>query len=246
MSTPQRLQKILASAGVASRRRSEELILAGRVSVNGQVVAELGAKADPEADEITVDGALVPREVGRVYFALNKPAGYLTSKSDPRGRRTVMALAPEVPGLHPVGRLDYDTSGLLLLTNDGDFTLALTHPRYGVPKTYEAEIEGHPTERLLQRLRDGVRLEDGYTAPAKVVLLGPLGSNARVRVTLNEGRNRQVRRMFEAIGHPVIRLKRLCVGAITLDGLSSGALRPLSQQEIVALKQQSGQEEPRS
>jgi len=243
MSTLQRLQKILANAGVASRRHSEELILAGRVSVNGQVVTELGAKADPEADEIQVDGKALPREVGKAYFALYKPTGYITSKSDPRNRRTVMMLAPEVPGLHPVGRLDYDTSGLLLMTNDGDFTLALTHPRYGVPKTYEAWVEGHPTERILQKLREGVRLEDGWTSPAQVVALGPSGPESRIRITIHEGRNRQVRRMFEAVGHPVVRLKRLAVGPVTLEGLKPGAIRPLSHQEIVALKQQSRHEE---
>lgn len=153
-----------------------------------------------------------------------------------------MALAPEVPGLHPVGRLDYDTSGLLLLTNDGDFTLALTHPRYGVPKTYDAVVEGLPSEHLLQRLREGIPLEGHLTAAAKVVRMGAEGACARVRITIHEGRNRQVRRMFALIGHPVVRLKRLSVGPVTLEGLAPGALRPLSQQEIDALLQQSGQE----
>lgn len=243
MSTHQRLQKILASAGIASRRHSEALIQAGRVSVNGLVVTELGAKADPAVDEIHVDGEPLPREVGKTYFALYKPTGYITSKSDPRNRRTVMMLAPEVPGLHPVGRLDYDTSGLLLLTNDGEFTLGLTHPRYGVPKTYEAWVEGHPSERILQRLREGVRLEDGWTAPARVVSFGPSGAETRIHVTLHEGRNRQVRRMFEAVGHPVVKLKRLSVGPVTIEGMEPGAVRPLTAQEINALKQQSRHEE---
>ncbi|MNY27248.1 Ribosomal large subunit pseudouridine synthase B [compost metagenome] len=148
-----------------------------------------------------------------------------------------------MPGLHPVGRLDYDTSGRLLLTNGGDLTLAMTHPRFGVPKTYDALIEGHPTERILQRLRDGLRLEDGYTATAKVVALGTEGPLSSVRITIHEGRNRQVRRMFAAIGHPVVRLKRLSVGTISLEGLSLGGYRPLTPQEVVALKQQSGIEE---
>ncbi len=243
MSTAQRLQKILASAGVASRRASEELIQAGRVSVNGQVVTELGAKADPSTDEIRVDGKPLAHVEEKAYFALYKPTGYITSKSDPRNRRTVMTLAPEVPGLHPVGRLDYDTSGLLLMTNDGDFTLALTHPRYGVPKTYEAWVQGHPSERILQRLREGVRLEDGWTSPAQVVSLGASGPESRVRITLHEGRNRQVRRMFAAVGHPVAKLKRLSVGPISLEGLKPGDIRPLTDQEIVALKQQSRHEE---
>lgn len=246
MSSPQRLQKILASAGVASRRRSEELILAGRVAINGEIVRELGAKADPEHDTIAVDGTPLPRETGKVYYALYKPTGYITSKTDPKGRRTVMSLAPEVPGLHPVGRLDYDTSGLLLLTNDGDLTLAMTHPRFGVPKTYEALVEGHPTERILQRLRDGIRLEDGFTASAKVVGLGAEGAQSRVRITIHEGRNRQVRRMFAAIGHPVMRLKRLSVGTISIDGISLGGYRALTPQEVVALKQQTGHEEGQS
>lgn len=243
MSTLQRLQKILASAGVASRRHAEELIRQGRVAVNGQVVSELGAKADPALDAIAVDGKPLPRHADKAYFALFKPTGYITSKRDPRNRRTVMMLAPEVPGLHPVGRLDYDTSGLLLLTNDGEFTLALTHPRYGVPKTYEALVAGHPTERILQRLREGVMLEDGWTSPAQVVALGPAGAESRIRITLHEGRNRQVRRMFEAVGHPVLRLKRLSVGPVSIEGLKPGDVRPLSQQEIVALKQQSRHEE---
>lgn len=243
MSSPQRLQKILASAGVASRRRSEELILEGRVTVNGEVVRELGAKADPAQDAIEVDGAPLPRQTDKVYYALYKPTGYITSKTDPRGRRTVMALAPEVPGLHPVGRLDYDTSGLLLLTNDGDLTLAMTHPRFGVPKTYDALVEGHPSERILQRLRDGLRLEDGYTAAAKVVALGTEGNQSKVRITIHEGRNRQVRRMFAAIGHPVVRLKRLSVGTVSLEGLTPGGYRELTPQEVVALKHQTGHEE---
>jgi len=227
---------------VASRRQSEELIQAGRVTLNGAVVTELGTRADPDRDRIEVDGRPLPRAAGPTYYALNKPTGYITSVSDPRGRRTVMSLVPEVPGLHPVGRLDYDTSGLLLLTNDGDFTLALTHPRYGVPKTYDALVEGHPTERLLQRLREGIPLEGVLTAHAKVVRLGTDGPNARVRITLHEGRNRQVRRMLALIGHPVIRLKRLSIGPVTLDGLEPGAARPLTQQEIAALLQLSGQE----
>lgn len=237
MSSPQRLQKILASAGIASRRHSEELILAGRVSVNGMVVRELGVKADPASDDIRVDGKSLPRSDQKHYFALFKPTGYITAVSDPRKRRTVMNLAPDIPGLHPVGRLDYDTSGLLLLTNDGELTLALTHPRYGVPKTYDAVIQGIPTEAALQRLRDGVLLDDEHTFPAQVLRLGSEGDNARIRLTIHEGRNRQVRRMFDAINHPVLRLKRLSVGPISLEGLEVGAIRPLTPEEINALKQ---------
>lgn len=237
MSSPQRLQKILASAGIASRRHSEELILAGRVTVNGTVVRELGVKADPAVDDIRVDGQRLPRSDQKHYFALFKPAGFITAVSDPRKRRTVMSLAPSIPGLHPVGRLDYDTSGLLLLTNDGDLTLALTHPRYGVPKTYDAVVQGIPSEPALQRLRDGVLLDDEHTFPAQVLRLGTEDDNARIRLTIHEGRNRQVRRMFEAIGHPVLRLKRLSVGPISVEGLEVGAIRPLTPEEIIALKQ---------
>lgn len=257
MSSSQRLQKILASAGIASRRHSEELIVAGHVTVNGQVVRELGVKADPERDEIRVHGQLLPTSDRKQYFALHKPTGFITAVSDPRKRRTVMSLAPSVPGLHPVGRLDYDTSGLLLLTNDGELTLALTHPRFGVPKTYDAVVQGIPSEPALQRLRDGIRLDDDHTFPAQVLRLGTEGTDARIRLTIHEGRNRQVRRMFEGIGHPVLRLKRLSVGNITIDGLDVGAIRPLSPEEIASLKQivplQSGpdavakdQEEPRA
>ena len=245
MSSPQRLQKILASAGIASRRHSEDLIQAGRVTVNGQVVRELGSKADPEHDEIRIDGQLLPRLEQKYYFALYKPTGYISAVSDPRKRRTVMSLAPNIPGLHPVGRLDYDTSGLLLLTNDGDLTLALTHPRYGVPKTYDAFVQGIPSEPALQRLREGVRLDGEHTFPAQVTRMGQEGANARIRITIHEGRNRQVRRMFEAIGHPVLRLKRLSIGNISLDGLEVGAVRALTPEEISVLKQNIPPEEPR-
>lgn len=242
MSTPQRLQKILASAGVASRRHSETLILDGRVSVNGQVVRELGAKADLERDRIEVDGRPLPRAAGPLYLALHKPQGYVTTVKDPRRRRTVMDLVSPVPGLHPVGRLDYDTTGLLLLTTDGEFTLAMTHPRFGVAKTYHAVLGGRPSELALQKLREGITLDDGPTQPAEVIRLGHEGSTTAVQITLHEGRNRQVRRMFEAIGHPVRRLKRVGLGPITLGNLAPGEVRPLSPEEVEALFRQARNE----
>ncbi len=235
MSTPQRLQKVLASAGVASRRHSEDLILDGRVTVNGTVIRELGAKADPLLDRIEVDGRPLPKPGDRVYLVLHKPQGYVTTVKDPRRRRTVMDLVAPVPGLHPVGRLDYDTSGLLLLTNDGDFTLAVTHPRFGMAKIYEATLRGRPSELALQKLREGITLDDGPTQPAEVVRLGHEGSSTHVQVSIHEGRNRQVRRMFEAIGHPVLRLKRTAVGPVKLGNLDPGQVRHLSPKEIETL-----------
>lgn len=235
MSTPQRLQKVLASAGVASRRHSEELILDGRVTVNGKVVRELGSKADPMRDRIEVDGRPLPKPSDRVYLVLHKPQGYVTTVKDPRRRRTVMDLVTPVPGLHPVGRLDYDTSGVLLMTNDGDFTLALTHPRFGLSKTYHATLRGRPSELALQKLREGIVLDDGPTQPAEVVRLGHEGGSTHVQVKIHEGRNRQVRRMFEAIGHPVLRLKRTAVGPITLGDLAPGQVRPLGPDEVDSL-----------
>lgn len=243
MSTPQRLQKILASAGIASRRHSEDLIESGRVAVNGTVVTELGSKADPEVDRITVDGIPLSLSTEKVYLALNKPGGYITSRRDPRRRRTVMDLVPDFPGLHPVGRLDYDTSGLLILTNDGDFTHALTHPRYGIAKTYQAMIQGRPSEMALNRLREGVVLDDGPTAPAVVHRLGSEGRAALIQITIHEGRNRQIRRMFEAIGFPVIRLQRTAIGPVYLRDIQMGNWRPLTQDEITALWTQSKYEE---
>lgn len=242
MSTPQRLQKILASAGVASRRHSEALILDGRVKINGQVVRELGTKADPERDRIEVDGRPLPRAAGPLYLALHKPQGYVTTVKDPRRRRTVMDLVSPVPGLHPVGRLDYDTTGLLLLTTDGEFTLAMTHPRFGVAKTYHAVLRGRPSELALQKLREGITLDDGPTQPAELIRLGHEGSTTAVQITLHEGRNRQVRRMFEAIGHPVLRLKRVGLGPVTLGDLAPGEARPLAPEEVEALFRQARNE----
>jgi len=239
----ERLQKRLARAGVASRRRAEEFILAGRVKVNGEVIRELGVKADPDRDLIEVNGKRLRIEEKKIYVLLYKPRGYVTTARDPQGRPTVLDLLPDIKTrVFPVGRLDYDTEGLLLLTNDGQLTFALTHPRHKVPKTYLALVEGIPGEAKLQELRQGVPLEDGLTAPALVRLAGKEGRRAWLEITIHEGRNRQVRRMCEYIGHPVIHLKRTSLAFLNLKGLHKGQYRFLTGEEIRKLKQLTGLE----
>ncbi|HET6949295.1 MAG TPA: pseudouridine synthase [Acidimicrobiales bacterium] len=223
----ERLQKILAQAGLGSRRTSEELIAAGRVRVNGEV-AVLGTRADPEADTIEVDGAVIGTRQGLVHYLLNKPAGVVTTASDPQGRPTVVDIVPPEPRVYPIGRLDADTEGLLLLTNDGDLAHRLTHPSFGVDKEYLAEVEGTPSRGAVRRLRDGVELDDGVTAPAKVALVG----DRTLRITIHEGRNRQVRRMCAAVGHPVRRLVRVRIGPLADRRLPPGAWRALTQAEV--------------
>jgi 23S rRNA pseudouridine2605 synthase len=227
----QRLQKVLAQAGLGSRRACEVLIADGRVRVNGRV-ATLGDRADPEVDEIEVDGAVVGVRPGLVHYLLNKPAGVVTTASDPQGRATVVGLVPGEPRVFPVGRLDADTEGLLLLTNDGDLAHRLTHPSFGVDKEYLVEVEGTPARGVVRRLRDGVELEDGVTAPAKVSAVG----ESLLRITIHEGRNRQVRRMCEAVGHPVRRLVRVRIGPVSDRRLAPGEWRPLGQHEVRALE----------
>jgi len=223
----ERLQKILARAGLGSRRACEELIADGRVRVNGEV-ATLGTRADPEADTIEVDGAVVGTRQGLVHYLLNKPAGVFTTAKDPQGRPTVVDLVPPEPRVYPVGRLDADTEGLLLLTNDGDLAHRLTHPSFGVDKEYLAEVEGTPSRGALRRLREGVELEDGPTAPARASLV----DDHTLRITIHEGRNRQVRRMCDAVGHPVRRLVRVRFGPVSDRRLAPGAWRALSQAEV--------------
>jgi 23S rRNA pseudouridine2605 synthase len=227
----ERLQKILAQAGLGSRRASEELIAEGRVRVNGEV-ATLGTRADPESDAIEVDGALIGVRQGLVHYLLNKPPGVVTTASDPQGRRTVVDLVPPEPRVYPVGRLDADTEGLLLLTNDGDLAHRLSHPSFGVEKEYLADVEGRPSRGAIRRLRDGVELDDGPTAPAKVSLVG----EHTLRITIHEGRNRQVRRMCETVGHRVRRLVRVRIGPLSDHRLAPGAWRPLAQAEVRALE----------
>ncbi|GAB2718512.1 pseudouridine synthase [Paenibacillus thermoaerophilus] len=239
----ERLQKVLAQAGVASRRKCEEYILAGRVKVNGLTVNTLGTKVDPNKDEIRVDDKPI-RSQDKVYLMLYKPKGYISSVTDPRGRRTVMDLVKSVGvRVYPVGRLDYDSEGLLIMTNDGEFANALTHPRHHVPKTYLATVKGVPHGSQLEKLAAGIELEDGVTAPAEVEYQDvDLDANESViRITIYEGRNRQVRRMFEAIGCTVVRLKRIAIGPLQLGGLSRGKHRPLTPQEINELKQSANQ-----
>ncbi len=234
---PMRVQKFLARAGVASRRGSEDLITAGRVAVNGVVVSGLGAKVDPAADVVTVDGREVRLADAPVYLALNKPVGVVTTMSDPQGRATVASLVPvaEHPGLFPVGRLDQDTTGLLLFTTDGELSHRLLHPRWKVEKAYRAIVDGRLERREADALRGGIELDDGPTQPARVEILR-VGRTSEVEIAIREGRKRQVRRMFSALGHPVLELDRIRFGPVELGDLSSGSVRELSADEIRALR----------
>jgi 23S rRNA pseudouridine2605 synthase len=227
----ERLQKVLARVGWGSRRAAEELIDAGRVTVNGRV-ALLGARVDPATDAVAVDGVPVGVRPDLVHYLLNKPAGVVTTADDPQGRPTVVELVPTEPRVFPVGRLDADTEGLLLLTNDGGLAHRLTHPSFGVEKEYVAWVEGRPARGALRRLRQGIELEDGLTAPAQAALVSP----DVVRLTIHEGRNRQVRRMCEAVGHPVRRLVRVRIGPLTDHALQPGHWRPLRVDEVRALE----------
>jgi 23S rRNA pseudouridine2605 synthase len=226
-----RLQKVLARAGLGSRRACEELIAGGRVTVNGQP-ADLGRRVDPERDRVAVDGVPVSVVEGLVYYLLNKPTGVVTTASDPQGRATVVDLLPNEPRVFPVGRLDAATEGLLLLTNDGELAHRLSHPAHGVEKEYLAVVEGRPSAGAVRRLREGVELDDGITAPARVSLLPP----STLRITIHEGRNRQVRRMCDAVGHPVLRLVRTRIGPLADRSLRPGRWRPLSVAEVRALE----------
>lgn len=251
--TEERLQKALARAGIASRRASEELILAGRVKVNGKLVTELGHKIDPSRDRVTVDEEIVPVKVSaappKIYLMLNKPAGYLSTVSDPQGRPTIMDLVDRAGRLYPVGRLDADTEGLLLLTNDGPFANALSHPRFGVEKEYVARLDGIIAMKDIDRLRKGVaiRVEDPETGervehttkPARVELIRHEGSHSLVRFILKEGKKRQIRLMADTVHHPVIELKRVRLGPLKLADLASGKSRNLSKQEVKELQEAS-------
>ncbi len=226
----ERLQKVLARVGYGSRRACEELIAAGRVTVNGEVAA-LGRQVDTATDRVTVDGVPVGVLPGLVYYLLNKPAGVVTTASDPQGRRTVLDLVPDEPRVFPVGRLDAATEGLILLTNDGDLAQRVSHPSHGVDKEYLAEVAGVPSPGDIRRLRDGIDLEDGRTAPAKVSAVAP----NLLRITIHEGRNHQVRRMLEATGHPVVRLVRTRIGTVTDRTLRPGSWRELGPSEVLEL-----------
>jgi 23S rRNA pseudouridine2605 synthase len=239
-----RLQKAMAWAGVASRRASERLIRQGRVCVNGQIVTEMGIQVDPAVDRISVDGEPIEIAPQRQYVKLHKPVGYLSVLHDDRGRPDLSRLVPQLEGLYPVGRLDLDSEGLILLTDDGALTQRLTHPRYEHEKEYLVLVRAEPDEQTLRRLREGIILEDGPTAPAQVSREAPVAWGAApsgssyLRFVLHEGRKRQIRRMCAAVGHPVERLIRVRIGPILLDNLPAGAYLPLTERELAQLRGQ--------
>jgi len=232
----ERLQRLLARAGYGSRRACEELIVEGRVTLNGNV-ATLGDRADPLEDRLQVDGLEVNLDPNVKYFALHKPPGVVTTMRDPQGRRDISAYLPEDgPRVFPVGRLDRDSEGLLLLTNDGELANALMHPRFGVEKEYLAEVEGVPTPKHIGQLRRGVELEDGHARAKSARVAGRSGDRGAVRLVMTEGRKREVRRLLAAVGLPVTRLVRVRVGAVRLGGLPPGERRELTLDEVVALR----------
>jgi 23S rRNA pseudouridine2605 synthase len=233
----ERIQKILAKAGIASRREAERMVIERRVTVNGKVIETLGFKADPSKDHIKVDGKRLDPVEAKVILLLNKPRGYLSTVKDPRGRRTVLDLLKNVKGrIYPVGRLDMDAEGLLLLTNDGDLAHHLSHPRFSIPKTYLVKVAGTPEERKLTRLTRGVRLEDGGAKAVSCHVILQREKNSWVRIVVTEGRNRLVKRMFSTIGHPVLKLKRIEYGPIQLGNLPFGQFRFLTPEEMEKLK----------
>ena len=230
----ERLQKILSRAGLASRRGAEKVMAEGRITVNGEVVTALGTKADPERDDVRVDGVRVRAASTPVYLALYKPKGVVTTRRDPGGRTTVMDLVPRVAGLFPVGRLDVTTEGLLLMTNDGAFAERVSHPRYEVPRVYHAKVHRIPDAETLVRLRRGVMVEGQRMAVDRVRVL-EAEKNAWIEVTLHEGKHHEVKRLLEAVGHPVSKLRRVSVGSLTLRGMKPGDYRSLTPQEVRGL-----------
>lgn len=235
----QRLQKILAAAGVASRRQCESIIADGRVAVNGAVIAELGAKADPQKDKITLDGKPIGGAAEHVYILLNKPPGYTSTRSDPHAAHTVLELLKGMDAfLYPVGRLDVDSAGLLILTNDGDFTKLLSHPSHEVDKVYVAVVRGRIRAAELTQLERGIELEEGMTAPARTRLISASEqtNTSTVEIAIHEGKKRQIRRMFAVVGHRVERLTRVRIGNLDLKGLREGEFRPLTKKEVSELK----------
>jgi len=231
-----RLQKYLAECGVASRRKAEELIKGGHVAVDGEIVTELGTKVSA-SNKISVDGKDVSKEFEKLYILLNKPKGYVSTTNDQFGRPTVIDLLEEVKErVYPVGRLDYDTKGIILLTNDGQFTYRLTHPSHEISKTYLAEVRGTPSRDKLEHLRQGIKIEDYVTAPAKIKLIGKKASFTVLEIIINEGKNRQVRKMCDAIGHPIVNLQRVAIGNLSIGNLHEGSWRHLKKHEINMLK----------
>ncbi len=235
-----RLQKFLAQAGVASRRGAEEMILQGRVDVNGQK-AEIGLRIDPEKDQVHLDGKPISSQQNLVYIAFYKPRGCITSARDPQGRKTVFDYLPEFESrIFPVGRLDYDAEGLLLLTNDGELSNRLLHPRYGISKIYSVKVKGRPDAKTLERLRSGVDLEEGTTSTAGVEIIEELPGAVWLRIVLHQGWNRQIKRMGEAVGHAVLKIKRVAYGPVRLGSMKPGEHRPLRSDELKRIFEQAG------
>jgi len=230
----ERIQKILSRAGIASRRGAEEVMLQGRVTVNGETIRELGTKADIQTDDVRVDGVRIRPPKQPVYLVLNKPKGVVSTRHDPEDRQTVMSLVPAVAGLFPVGRLDVTTEGLILLTNDGDFAQRVSHPSYEVPRVYEAKVRGIPDAETLVRLKRGVVVEGERMAVDKARLLES-DNNSWVEVTLHEGKHHEVKRLLQAVGHPVSKLRRVALGPVTTRGLEPGQFRQLTPREIHVL-----------
>lgn len=231
----ERLQKIIAAAGIASRRAAEELIVGGKVTVNGQVVNTLGSKADPNKDHIKVQGRLLRSSKGqeKIYILLNKPIGYLTSRSDPSKRQLVIDLVGKYRNqVHPVGRLDLNTEGLILMTNDGEFTNLVAHASHNIPKVYAVKVKGKPSEVQIKKIARGVEIDRVKTAPAKIEFIEETETNAWYRVTLHEGRNQQIRKMFDSIGHSVVKLRRIAIGFLKDEKLKPGELRFLNEIEV--------------
>jgi 23S rRNA pseudouridine2605 synthase len=233
----QRLQKIISQAGITSRRKAEELILQGRVEVNGKVVRTLGAKANPEKDHVKLNGRLLQLKQPKIYLMLNKPKGYVTTLQDPEGRPTVIELLKGVhQRVYPIGRLDYDAEGLLLFTNDGETAEHLMHPRYEIPRTYLVKVKGVLEDPEIKQLEIGVPLEDGMTAPCRIEKIRKTQENSWIELTMREGRNRQIKRMMEHAGHPVLKLKRILFAGLELASLETGEYRYLTEKEIQKIK----------
>ena len=232
----ERLQKFMARCGVASRRKCEEIITEGRVKVNNSIVAELGYKVDPENDKVYVDDKIINIEENKVYIALNKPEGIVSTVKDEKERETILDLVKTKERIYPIGRLDYDTSGLIILTNDGDIYNKVIHPRQAINKVYIALLEGCPNQEEISKFCNGVDIDGYITAPADFKITKRIGFNCRVTITIHEGKNRQIRKMCEAIGHPVIALKRISVGSILLGDMEKGEWRNLTEDEVNYLK----------
>ena len=232
----ERLQKILSHAGISSRRAAEKIILSGRVTVDDKIISELGPKADTEKNKICLDGKILKFDEEKIYVLLNKPKNFLCTVKDDRGRKTVLDLVKNISArIYPVGRLDFDSEGLIILTNDGELTNALLHPKFKIKKTYRAKIFGELTDEKIKKLRTGVELDDGLTAPAEIFVMSREKNFSVVEITIHEGRNRQIRRMFAAVGCEVKKLKRRRFANLTLQGVKSGKFRRLTEKEIKKL-----------